>query len=252
MKKAIVIGASSGIGRALAKTLALEDYEVGLVSRRTALLEELQKEITSKTYIKKIDISDVISAKKLLRELIDDMGGADLIVINSGISVTNKDFRAEPELETIAVNVSGFTAMMNVAVNYFLKKGVGHIVGISSIAGIRGAAHAPAYNASKAFVLNYMEGMRQKLSGTEITVTDIRPGFVATPLIEGHEWAFWTVSPEIAVGQICRAIRKKKKVAYVPKRWYFVAQFLKIVPEFLYNRGYNRIFCGKEGGKNGK
>jgi len=246
LKKAIVIGASSGIGRALAKELAAHGYEVGLAARRTALLEELQKEIISKTYIKKIDISDVIPAQKLLRELIDEMGGADLIVINSGISVTNKDFRAEPELETIAVNVSGFTAMMNVAVNYFLEKGFGHIVGISSIAGIRGAAPAPAYNASKAFVSNYMEGMRQKLSGTKITVTDIRPGFVATPLIEGHEWAFWTVPPEIAVGQICRAIRKKKKVAYVPKRWYFVAQFLKIVPEFLYNWGYNRIFCGKE------
>jgi len=252
MKKAIVIGASSGIGRALAKKLAAEGYEVGLAARRTALLKELGREIGSKTYVKNIDISDPVPAQKLLRELLDEMGGADLIVINSGISVTNRDFRAEPELETIAVNVSGFAAMMNDAVNYFLEKGNGHITGISSIAGIRGAAPSPAYNASKAFVSNYMEGMRQKLSKTSISVSDIRPGFIDTPLIEGHEWAFWTVTADVAAAQIYGAIRKKKKIAYVPRRWYFIAQLLKILPEFLYHWGYNRIVRGQEGGKDGK
>jgi len=248
MKKAIVIGASSGIGRALAKELAANGYELGLAARRTTLLEELQKEIPSTTYIKKIDISDAVSAQKLLRELIDEMGGSDVIVINSGISVTNKDFRAEPELETLAVNVMGFTAMTNVAVNYFLSKGAGHLVGISSIAGIRGSAVAPAYNASKAFVSNYMEGMRQKLNKTKIAVTDIRPGFVDTPLLRNHHWAFWMVSAEKAAGQIYRAIKKKKKIVYVPKRWWFVAVFMKILPEFLYNWGYNRIFGEETGG----
>jgi len=242
MKKAIVIGASSGIGRALAKELGANGYEVGLAARRTALLEEPQKEIPSKTYVKKIDISETVSAQKLLKELINEMGGADIIVINSGISVTNKDFRAAPELETIAVNVAGFTAMTNVAVNYFMSVGAGHLVGISSIAGIRGSAVAPAYNASKAFVSNYLEGMRQKLNKTKIAVTDIRPGFVDTPLIRDHHWVFWMVSAEKAVKQIYKAIKTKKKVVYVPKRWWFVAQFMKVLPEFLYNWGYNKIF----------
>ncbi|MEA2082018.1 MAG: SDR family NAD(P)-dependent oxidoreductase [Elusimicrobiota bacterium] len=250
--KAIVIGASSGIGRALAKELAANGYEIGLASRRTALLEKLQKEIPSTTHIKKIDISEPSSAQKLLGELIAEMGGADIIVINSGISVTNKNFRAAPELETLAVNVAGFTAMTNVAVNYFLSKGAGHLVGISSIAGIRGSAVAPAYNASKAFVSNYLEGMRQKLNKTKISVTDIRPGFIDTPLIKNHKWAFWRASPERAAEFICAAIKRKKKVAYVPKRWWFVAQFMKILPEFLYNWGYNRIFGEETGGQNGK
>ncbi|MBA3065744.1 SDR family NAD(P)-dependent oxidoreductase, partial [bacterium] len=209
-------------------------------------------EIPSKTYIKKIDISETVFARKQLKELIDEMGGMDIIVLNSGISVTNMGFSAEPELETLAVNVMGFTAMANAAVNYFMDKGSGHLVGISSIAGIRGSAVAPAYNASKAFVSNYLEGMRQKLNKTKINVTDIRPGFIDTPLIEGHHWAFWTVSPEIAAEQIYRAIKKKKKIVYVPKRWWFVAQFLKIMPEFLYDWGYNRIVDGEKGGQNGK
>ncbi len=252
MKKAIVIGASSGIGRALAKVLAANGYELGLAARRTALLEELQKEIPSKTYIKKIDISETVFARKLLRELIDDMGGADIIVINSGISVTNKDFRTEPELETLTVNVMGFTAMTNVAVNYFLDKGCGHLVGISSIAGLRGSAVAPAYNASKAFVSNYLEGMRQKVNKTKIAVTDIRPGFVETPLIKNHQWAFWKVTPETAAEAIYRAIKLKKKVTYIPLRWLFVAMAMKIMPEFLYNWGYNIIFDEEKGGSNGK
>jgi len=241
LKKAIIIGASSGIGRALAGVLAENGFEVGLVARRLELLEDLKKEIPGVFYTKRIDVISP-DAGELLKELIGEMGGADLIVVNAGISATNPDFDFAPEFETIKVNVTGFTAMTNVAVKHFLEKGRGHLVGISSIAGLRGSAVSPAYSASKAFVSNYLEGIRQKLYGTKIFVTDIRPGFVNTPLIKGHDWAFWITPVEKAARKIYEAVKSKKKVSYVTRCWWFVAQFMKIAPDFLYDWGYNRVF----------
>lgn len=135
----------------------------------------------------------------LLEELIRKMGGMDLIVISSGVGFINPDLNWSLEKEIIDVNVSGFTSMANVAFKYFCKQSSGHIVGISSIAAIRGGGEAPAYNASKAFVSNYMEGLRQKADKlkTPITVTEIQPGFVDTAMAKG-EGLFWVASPEKA------------------------------------------------------
>lgn len=234
-KKAIVIGASSGIGYALAKTLAREGYEVGLASRRVSLLMDLKKELHTKTYVKQIDVANPNMAVSALNELISEMGPVDLIIINSGIGRENRDLNLAPELETINVNVAGFVAMACTASQYFLKQKKGHIVGVSSIAGIKGSAHAPAYNASKAFMSNYMQGLRQKFFGTPIYVTDIRPGFVDTPMIQNVRTKFWVASPDKAAQQIVSAIYKKKKVAYVTRRWIIGAIIIKLLPERVLN-----------------
>lgn len=237
MGKAIIIGASSGIGRELAKILAQNDYIVGLVGRRVELLSELQNEISAKTYTKCIDIAQTTEAMNSLEELICEMGGMDLMIISSGVGFINPDLDWHKEKETIDVNVSGFTAMANVAFKYFCKRGLGHIVGISSIAAIRGGSESPTYNASKAFVSNYMEGLRQKANKPKksITVTDIQPGFVKTAMAKG-EGLFWVAPPEKAAWQIFRAIKGKKKHAYITKRWRIIAWLLKVMPDWLYNR----------------
>ena len=237
MKKAIVIGATSGIGQELAKLLSQNDYIVGIAGRRGELLSALQKEITAKTYAKRIDIAQAPEAMNLLNELIKEMGGADLIIISAGIGYINPDLNWDWEKETIDVNVVGFTAMADVAFKHFRQQGFGQLAGISSIAAIRGSAEAPAYNASKAFMSNYLQGLRHKAGKLKlpIMVTDIQAGLVDTAMAKG-EGLFWLASPAKAARQIFNAIRQKRKHAYITKRWRLIAWLIKIMPDWAYNR----------------
>lgn len=236
-KKAIVIGATSGIGKELAKIFSQHGYIVGLAGRRTHLLDELKNELPNNSFAKHIDISQTDKAIKQLEELVAEMEGADIIVISSGVGYVNKDLQWSPEKETIDVNVSGFAAMANVAIHHFLSKGSGHLVGISSIAALRGDGDAPAYSASKAFVSNYMDGLRKKVVklGLSITVTDIQPGFVDTAMAKG-DGLFWVTSLPKAAQQIYNAIEKKRKHAYITKRWRLMGWLMKIMPGFIYNK----------------
>ena len=176
----------------------------------------------------------------LLRELIEEMGGMDLIVISSGIIVHNPDLDWEGESDTIDVNVSGFVAMANVAVKHFLRQKSGHFVGISSIGALIGNAKHPAYNASKAFICSYIRSLRYRLSGNNIYVTDIRPGFVDTIMIKDDRGLFWVATPEKAAKQIFKAIKRKRKIAYVTKRWLIIAWLVKIIPDWVYCLRYKR------------
>lgn len=237
MKNAVVIGASSGIGRELAKILASNGYSIGLVARRLNLLSELGRELPNPVFVKAIDVSKPVEAMPLLRELIAEMNGVDLFVVSAGVGCINRDLDWEREQETIAVNVSGFVAAVNVAVEHLQTRGSGHIVGISSLAALRGNGEAPAYNASKAFLSNYMQGLRHKFSklNLPIVVTDVQPGFVNTAMAKG-DGLFWVTSPEKVARQIFDAIRKRKKQVYVTKRWRIIAWFLKAIPDWLYHR----------------
>lgn len=237
MKKAIIVGASSGIGRDLAKILAGKGYAVGLIARREALLRNIQGELPSKAYIKAIDICNRDDTQKGLTGLITEMGGVDLVIISTGIGFINPELDLDKELETVATNVQGFVTVANVAFRHFIRQGAGHLVGISSIAAIRGGAEAPAYNASKAFISNYLQGLRQKAvkSKLTITVTDIQPGFVDTDMAKG-KGIFWMAPVQKAAAQIYRAIERKSPHAFVTRRWRLVAWMLKIMPDFLYHR----------------
>lgn len=239
-KKAIVIGASSGIGKALAKVLGQNGYEVGLSARRVELLRKVQQEIPARSFIKRIDVSQTEQAMVLLRELIKEMGGMDIIVLNSGINTHNVDLEWKGEIEAIDVNVSGFVAMANVAVKYFLAQNSGHIVGISSIAGLRGSGACSSYSASKAFVFNYLQGLRYRLKGNNIYVTDIRPGLVDTAMIRGQQGLFWVAPAEKAAEQVFQAIKKKKKVAYITRRWRIIAWMIKLMPDWMWSLRYKR------------
>ena len=237
-KKAIIIGASSGIGRALAKKLSAEGYKVALTGRSLEKLQELQKELSGESLVCQIDVRDTREAIHALGNLIMIMHGMDLLIVNAGISHLNPGLAWELEEETIKVNALGFVAMADAAVNYFIKQNSGCLVGISSVAGHRGSGRSPSYNASKAFMSNYMEGLRQKLSTTPIKVVDIRPGFVDTDMVRGRKGLFGIVSPEKAADDIFKAIQKGKRIAYVPFWWGIVMWFFKRLPEPLYHWGY--------------
>ena len=235
MKKAIIIGASSGIGKELTKIFASHGFEVGIAARRTDLLNELFAEIPTKIYTATIDIKNTDIAIQSLEKLIKDVGDVDIIVISSGVGHMNSLLDWSKEKETIETNVSGFTAMAGVAMHYFIQKRSGHLVGISSIASIRGDNAGPAYSASKAFMSNYLEGLRKKVAKEkiDITITDIQPGFVDTAMSKG-DGLFWVASPQKAAKQIFQVIQQKKKKAYITKRWAIIAWLLKIMPDFIY------------------
>ena len=236
-KKAIIMGASSGMGKELAKILSGNEYIVGLAARRIDLLSELQKELPNKSFIQQIDISKPEEAEIKFKQMINEMGGVDLVVISSGYGDLNSKLKWPPEKETIDVNVTGFALIAGIALQHFLNRGSGHLVGISSIAALRGQRSAPAYAASKAFVCNYLEGLRHiaTKSRKPIFITDVQPGFVKTPMSRGNN-LFWISTAQKAASQIYVAIAKKKKHAYITKRWRIIAWVLKIVPDWIYNK----------------
>ena len=237
MKKAIIIGASSGIGKGLATLLVENDYKVGITGRRMELLEELKKTNPKSFLIKTFDATDTETSIEKIIELILELGGLDLMILSSGTGDLNETLDFETERKVIELNVTGFTNIIDWTFNYFEKQGFGHIVAISSVAGIRGSRYAPSYNASKAYQINYLEGLRQKSIkfNKSIYVTDIRPGFVDTNMAKG-EGLFWVMPVNKVAKQIFRAIVNKRKVVYVTKRWGLIGRFLKLIPRFIFDR----------------
>ena len=236
MKKAIIVGASSGIGNELAKILVENGYEVGITGRRKPELEKIRESRPESYVISSFDCTTENNTEKLT-DLTNKLGGLDLLILSSGTGDLNEKLNYEIENKTNLLNVNAFTEIVDWTFNYFQKQGKGHLVAISSIAGIRGSRIAPAYNASKAYQINYLEGLRQKATKTKkpIYVTDIRPGFVDTDMAKG-EGQFWVATKEKAAQQIFTIIKRKKSVGYVTKRWRLIAEILKRLPSGIYRR----------------
>jgi len=233
VKKAIIVGASSGIGKELAKLLVEQGYRLGITGRRELKLEEIRNSNPSHYISKPFDCTTESNSDKLT-ELANDLGGLDLLIMSSGTGDVNSELIFSEEEKTIDLNVKAFTEVMDWAFNYFRDQGKGHIVAISSVAGLRGSKHAPGYFASKAYQINYLEGLR-KMAKKPIYITDIRPGYVDTAMALGDN-LFWMSSKEKAAKQIYSYIKRKKDIGYVSKRWALIAFALKIVPNFIYKR----------------
>ena len=170
MKKVIIIGSTSGIGKRLSECFAANNYKVGTTGRRKELLLELKDENPDAYLTKVIDVTDTSSSIQQLEELTKELGGLDLLVISSGIGEINEALDFEIEKQTIDTNIVGFTSITDWTFNFFEKQQSGHLVVISSIGGIRGSRQAPAYNASKAYQINYTEGLRQKAAKLKMPI----------------------------------------------------------------------------------
>lgn len=184
-----------------------------------------------------MDVSIPEEARDILKTVISELGTVDLVVVSAGTGFLDPEPNWTKDKATIDVNVAGFTAIANTAFQQFREQGFGHLVGISSLAAIRGCGDAPAYNASKAYVSSYLQGLRHRIAKEKqpIHVTEIRPGFVDTPMAQG-DGLFWVQTPQKVAEQIYRAIQKKRKVAYVTKRWRLIAWILKVLPNAIYHR----------------
>lgn len=237
-RKAAIIGATSGIGKELAIEMHRRGYTVGLTGRRIERLEELKTQLGSRVYIEFMDVVEAEKAQEQLKLLIDKMGSMDAIVINAGVSNFQGKISWKKERQVVDVNVRGFAALTNFSFDYFNRQGHGHIVGVSSIASLFGYGLSSTYNASKAFVSTYLQGYRQlaRHSSADITITDIKPGFVESEMTEGKTGMFWVASTEKAVRQMANVIDSKRNHAYITKRWRLVAWLIKLVPNWVLDR----------------
>lgn len=237
-KNVIIIGATSGIGRELAREFHQRGYTVGVTGRRVELLEELRVELGPRIHTHFMDVINPEEAIAHLETLITEMNGMDIIVLNAGISNFQDDSGWEMERTLIDVNIRGFAALAHFSFSYFEKEGQGQLVGISSIASLFGYGLSSAYNASKAFVSTYLQGYRQQANHSEadITVTDIKPGFVKSEMTEGNKGMFWVAETPVAARQIADAIRKKRNHAYITRRWRLIAWLIKLIPNWAWDR----------------
>jgi short-subunit dehydrogenase len=236
MKKVIIIGATSGMGRGLAEKYIAAGCIVGITGRREALLQQLQQQHPQQVFIECFDVTGTDKIMHL-QELLTKTGGMDLFIYNAGYGDPSETLDWDIERLTTLTNVNGFVELTNFAYNYFLKQQHGQIAATSSIAAYRGNSWAPAYSAGKAYMSTYMEGLHMKSAKTKagIAITDIQPGFVRTKMAKGNG-QFWVAPVAKAVNQMYNAIEKKKRRAFITRRWVIIAWLMKRLPYFIYRR----------------
>ncbi len=242
-RRGIIVGASSGIGAALARRLAREGYTLALLARRSDRLAALCDEINTETGETRAlaythDVTDFEAVPGLLQKITTDLGGLDLLVYDAGIALPTgfKHYNFEKDRTTTEVNYLGALAWLNPVAAMFQSIGSGTIVGISSVAGERGRIGNPSYMASKAALTCYLESLRNRLTRRGIHVLTVKPGYVATELTQGQKGLFWVVSAERAAADIWKAIRRRRQDVYVPARWRLVMFIVRNIPSFVFRR----------------
>jgi short-subunit dehydrogenase len=232
---AIILGASSGIGLELTRHLATRNYRLAIAARRKPLLDELAASLPQIRCIQAMDVSRSDEARKCFQTILEAMAPVDFVYLCAGTGHPNPGLKWGLEEETIRVNVLGFAALASSALSFFLTQGHGHLVGITSVASVRGSAIAPAYGATKAFGSHYLEALRLRAlqSRLPIFITEVRPGFVQTAMMKTNR-PFWVASPAEAAAQIVAAVGARKPVAYVTRRWRLAAWVLQYLPDAIY------------------
>lgn len=238
MRRAVIIGATSGIGEELARQLSHRGVELGLTGRRADRLSNLAESLPSRAVVRVMDVTDSDTARFRFEELVSELGDTDCVVLNAGISDSGAATDWPRAAAVIDTNVRGFVALGLAATAYFRTRGGGHLVGISSVASQVPNGRSPVYSGTKAFVSSWMQGLRAraKHEGWNLDVTDIRPGFVHTPLTAHLRHMFWAVDAPYATRQIVRAIERRSHRAYVPKRWWIIHTLLWLLPYRILNR----------------
>ncbi len=237
MKRIVIMGATSGIGRETARACLRAGWRVGAAGRRIEELEALKQEAPEQVEIEAIDITSEEAPEGLLR-LIEKLGGADIYLHVSGIGFQNIDLTPEVELRTVATNAAGLTRMVGAAWHYFRQTGGGHIAAVSSIAGTKGLGVAPAYSATKGFQNLYLDALAQlsQMQRAGIRFTDIRPGFVQTALLSDGQRYPLMMRPERVAKRIFRALKREERVVVIDWRYALITLFWRLIPRWLWER----------------
>jgi short-subunit dehydrogenase len=242
LERAIVIGASSGIGAAVARQLAGQGAQVALVARRTQELEQVAAEIAAaggRARVYAHDVENVDEVPRLYDRIRDDLGGVDTVVYAAGVmpKIAESEYDFAKDRKMVAVNLLGPMAWLNpVAATFEAQRG-GTIIGVSSIAGERGRRGNPAYCTTKAAMTTYLESLRNRLARYGVNVVTAKPGFVDTAMTKGMEGLLWLVSADAAARRIIALARKGRGASgFVPRRWSLVAAILRLLPSFIFRR----------------
>lgn len=236
-KKAIIVGASSGIGREVAQLLIADGWLLGIAARREEPLLELKAMAPERVEVQAIDITKS-DANEQLMSLIRRLGGIDLYFHASGIGKQNRELDTEIELRTMETNAVGFTRMINTAFRYFAEQGKGHIAAITSIAGTKGLGPAPAYSATKALQATYLQALEQQAHqrGLNIRITDIRPGFVDTALLNDNFKYPMLMRPETVAQDIVRNIYRKRHIRIIDWRYRILTFIWQLIPNWIWRK----------------
>lgn len=240
--KAVIIGATSGIGLATAKQLHADGWTVGLAGRRVERLEAAKNELGERVFTRQIDVCQENAPTEMLA-LIEEMGGVDLIFLSSGVGFQNplldktSSDGKDVEMLTVETNGLGFTRMILAAYRYFAKIGHGHIADISSIAGTKGLGASPAYSATKRMQNTYIQSLAQQahMNSLDIKFTDIRPGFITTAMTNDHNYPM-QLTVDYAARVITKALYKKKRIVYVDWRYAILVFFWRLIPNCIWEK----------------
>ncbi len=243
-KRVILVGASSGIGAALALRLAHEGYALALLARRMDRLSELCETINReyqepRAFPYEHDVANTDSVPALLHEIVSDLGGLDLFIYNAGVNFPPgpEQLNFEQDREMMSVNVIGAMAWLTPVADMFKSLRGGQIVGVSSVAGDRGRVGNPGYNTSKAALTTYLEALRNRLTRYGVHVLTVKPGFVQTDMLKAAQGATpFTISAERAAGDIWNAIRKRRQVIYTASIWRWIMLAIQHTPSAIFRR----------------
>ena len=239
MKRIAIIGASSGLGYGIAGLVAQKGWKIGVAARRQEPLHQLKKQypdniVASET----IDVTQPDASQKL-KCLIAQMGGVDTIFLVSGVGKQNPSLEIDNDVITAQTNVVGFIQIVNAAYAYFRDNDIkGHVAVVSSIAGTKGLGIAASYSATKRFQNTYIDAVEQlaRMEGVDVKFTDIRPGFVATPLLNSDKSFPMIMSIDYAVPRIVKAVIRQKRVAIIDWRWAMLVALWQLIPRWLWKR----------------
>ncbi len=239
LTRVVIVGASSGMGEAMARQLAAAGADVAIVARREGELTRLASERPGKLRPYVHDVSNVDEVPALFERIEREMGAVDGLIYAAGVmpKIEESEYAFEKDRAMVAVNLLGAMAWMNQAAARFEAARAGTILGISSIAGERGRRGNPAYCTTKAALTTYLESLRNRCARYGVNVVTIKPGFVDTAMTRGMKGLFWLISPEKAAKQALALARKGKSgAAFVPSRWALVAFIVRSLPSFIFRK----------------
>jgi decaprenylphospho-beta-D-erythro-pentofuranosid-2-ulose 2-reductase len=239
VERIVIVGASSGIGAALAAEMARPGRVIGLVARRAAALDAVAAAVTAKgarAVVQACDATRDADVEAAWESRKVALGGIDTIVYTAGIMphVDADEFDIAKDRAIIETNVIGAMAWLDCAARDFQRQGSGTICGISSVAGDRGRRQSPAYGASKAALHTFLESLRNRVSVHGVRVVTIKPGPIDTPMIQGKAPMLYPVA--LAAARIARAIERGEHTVYVPARWRFIMAIVRSIPSFLFRK----------------
>ena len=235
--KIVITGASSGLGMETAKIFIAKGWNVTVCARRIENLETLQKLAPERVKTAFLDVKDE-KCTEILSSLLSENGKTDVYFHASGIGSHNKELNTEKETDVLTTNCIGFARCVDTAFNYFRKNGGGHIAAISSIAGTKGLGAAASYSASKAMNNTYLQCLAQlsKMTGANVKITDIRPGFVKTAILDKSRNYPMLMSAEYAANKIYKAIIRKKRTAIIDWKYAVLVFVWRLIPDFIWER----------------